>query len=280
MNAHDITSRPRNMFIVDFGVDTTESAAALYEMPFEYIKHHVKPIRADNKRIAYAMNWWIHGEARVELRKSIARLARYVLTPRHSRHRLFVWESMATIPDSATFAFARDDDYFIGVLQSAAHERWARAQGTQVREAESGFRYTPNSTFDTFPFPWPPGTEPSESEDPRVKAIADAARELVRLRDAWLNPPDTPETELKKRTLTNLYNERPTWLDNAHRTLDEAVFAAYGWPTDLTTQQILANLLALNHERAAAQLSKDTPSQPKPSPKNSKAPKPKSLSVC
>jgi hypothetical protein len=87
--------------------------------------------------------------------------------------------------------------------------------GTQLREVESGFRYTPDSTFDTFPFPWPPGTEPTESEDPRVKAIADAARELVRLRDNWLNPPDTPTEELKKRTLTNLYNERPTWLDNA-----------------------------------------------------------------
>jgi hypothetical protein len=84
-----------------------------------------------------------------------------------------------------------------------------------------------------------------------VKAIADAARRLVALRDRWLNPPDISAEELKKRTLTNLYNQRPTWLANAHRALDEAVFAAYGWPADLTTQQILARLLALNHERAA-----------------------------
>jgi hypothetical protein len=81
--------------------------------------------------------------------------------------------------------------------------------------------------------------------------IADAARTLVERRDRWLNPPDTSPEELKKRTLTNLYNQRPTWLANAHRTLDEAVFAAYGWPANLTTQQILANLLTLNHERAA-----------------------------
>ncbi len=84
--------------------------------------------------------------------------------------------------------------------------------------------------------------------------IADAARELVRLRDAWLNPPDIAEADLRKRTLTNLYNQRPTWLANAHRTLDRAVFAAYGWPEpELDTQQILARLLALNHQRAAAQ---------------------------
>lgn len=55
--------------------------------------------------------------------------------------------------------------------------------------------------------------------------------------------------ELKKRTLTNLYNARPTWLDNAHRTLDAVVCAAYGWPSDLGDDEILRRLLALNLER-------------------------------
>jgi hypothetical protein len=59
--------------------------------------------------------------------------------------------------------------------------------------------------------------------------------------------------DVKNRTLTNLYNERPTWLDNAHRKLDEAVFAAYGWPADLTREEVLERLLALNQERAAQQ---------------------------
>jgi hypothetical protein len=57
--------------------------------------------------------------------------------------------------------------------------------------------------------------------------------------------------KLAKRTLTNLYNERPTWLTNAHAALDTAVFAAYGWPTDLTDDQILERLLNLNLEQAA-----------------------------
>jgi len=70
------------------------------------------------------------------------------------------------------------------------------------------------------------------------------------LGDAWLNPPGASEAELKKRTLTNLYNQRPTWLDNAHRKLDAAVFAAYGWPCDLTGEEILERLLALNLARA------------------------------
>ena len=53
----------------------------------------------------------------------------------------------------------------------------------------------------------------------------------------------------KKRTLTNLYNARPTWLDNAHRKLDAAVFAAYGWPANLPDDEILGRLLALNLAR-------------------------------
>ena len=58
---------------------------------------------------------------------------------------------------------------------------------------------------------------------------------------------------LKKRTLTNLYNQRPAWLDLAHQTLDEAVFDAYGWAREIDDEEILRSLLTLNQERAAAQ---------------------------
>jgi hypothetical protein len=83
-----------------------------------------------------------------------------------------------------------------------------------------------------------------------VPAIGQAAQELVAKRDTWLNPPGLAEAELKKRTLTNLYNARPTWLELAHKKLDAAVFAAYGWPVDLDDETILTRLLALNLERA------------------------------
>ncbi len=89
--------------------------------------------------------------------------------------------------------------------------------------------------------------------DPRVEAIAEAARELVEKRDRWLNPEGATEAELKKRTLTNLYNERPTWLALAHEKLDRVVLDAYGWPHDLTDDQLLERLLALNLERSAGQ---------------------------
>jgi hypothetical protein len=60
------------------------------------------------------------------------------------------------------------------------------------------------------------------------------------------------EDELKKRTLTDLYNGRLEWLANVHRALAAAVFAAYGWPSDLPKQEVLARLLALNRKRSQA----------------------------
>lgn len=137
-------------------------------------------------------------------------------------------------------------------------------------------RYTIGTTFETFPFPeglTPKRPTAEYADDPCAIATAKAARRLNKLREAWLNSPDhverVPEVTpgfpdrivpvnpkaaaiLKKRTLTNLYNERPVWLDNAHRELDAAAAAAYGWPADIGEEDALARLLELNRERAAA----------------------------
>jgi len=142
-------------------------------------------------------------------------------------------------------AFARDDDYFFGVLHSRIHEAWALGLGTQLREVESGFRYTPTTTFGTFPLPHPS----AEAAD----AVATAARELSNLREGWLNPPGEAAAVLQRRTLTNLYNQRPTWLDRAHARLDEAVHAAYEWPYPLRNEEILEHLIDLNLSRSEGQ---------------------------
>jgi hypothetical protein len=251
INGLDVNGRPKGMWIIDFGIDMSETEAALYEKPYEYLKLHVKLQRDKVRNPLEKQRWWIHGRPAPDLRTAISRLQKYIVTTRHAKHRIFVYVDINTIPDSALVVIARDDDYFFGLLQSKIHELWARRLGTQVREAESGFRYTPTSTFETFPFPWPPGREPADN--PRVAAIAQAARELVEKRDRWLNPEGATEAELKQRTLTNLYNQRPTWLALAHKQLDRAVFDAYGWPHDLADEEILARLLALNLERTAAQ---------------------------
>lgn len=111
---------------------------------------------------------------------------------------------------------------------------------------------------------------------PSARRIAVAADRLNQLRENWLNPPElvervpevlpgypdrlvpkSPEAEkaLKKRTLTNLYNEKPAWLQHAHREMDEAVAAAYGWEWPLADEEILKRLFKLNQERAGARKS-------------------------
>jgi hypothetical protein len=251
LNAADIMRGRRNCWTIDFRQMSLEEAS-LYERPFEYVRQTVYPERVNNK--IKAKKWWLYERPRVDLREALKSLSRYIVTPRVSKHRVFVWISTKVLANDANVAITRDDDYMLGLLQSKSHELWARRLGTQLREAESGSRYTSTTTFETFPFPWPPGKE--DQADPRVEAIAEAARELVRLRDEWLNPADAGPlsgVNLKDRTLTNLYNRRPDWLDLAHRRLDAAVFDAYGWPHDLSDDEILARLLALNLERAAGQ---------------------------
>jgi len=251
LNARDITVRSRGKWIIDFG-EMDEVEAALFEAPFEYLRVHEKQHRDGVRNVLERTRWWQHGRVASEMRAGIEGLRRFIATPRHSKYRMFTWVDSDVVPDSALVVFAREDDYFFGTLHSRIHEVWSRNTGTQVRDAESGFRYTPIVCFDQFPFPWPPGHEPKDS--PLVEAIAEAARELVDKRDAWLNPPNASAEELKRRTLTNLYNARPSWLAELHRKLDAAVFAAYGWPVTLTDAELLERLLALNHERAARSL--------------------------
>ena len=249
-NGEDITGRPRRMWIVDFPPGTSEEAAARYEAPFEYVSKYVKPMRAKATSVAPGIYpWWIHGRPRPDMRQALAGLKRFIATARVTKHRIFVWVPGGTLCDSATIVFARRDDYLFGVLHSRAHEVWARATGTQLREAASGFRYTPTTCFETFPLPYPTGDQ--------LRAVAAAARELSEFRENWLKAPEDKLLPKKseRRTLTKLYNERPTWLVNAHRRLDEAVFAAYGWPEapdELSDGEIVKRVLQLNLQRDTA----------------------------
>ena len=170
-------------------------------------------------------------------------------------------------PDGQLVVIARNDDTTFGILHSRFHETWSLRLGTSLEDRP---RYTPTTTFETFPFPegLSPNVSAAEYEgEPRATAIAEAARRLVELRDRWLDPPewvewvDEPvsgfpkravarseaaEKELRKRTLTNLYNARPQWLDDAHVALDAAVAAAYGWSPDIPKEDALQALLELN----------------------------------
>ena len=180
------------------------------------------------------------------MRRAQRTLERCLATPYVTKHRLFAWLDSRIVPADGLFIFARADDYFFGVLHSRVHETWALATSSRHGVGNDP-TYNNTTCFETFPFPWPPCQEPAD--DPRVQAIAQAARALAQLRDRWLNPLGASEAELKGRTLTNLYNQRPTWLAEGHRVLDDAVLDAYGWPHDLADEAILERLLALNLAR-------------------------------
>jgi SAM-dependent methyltransferase len=260
----DITGRPRDMYIVDFGCDMSEEDASLYEAPFDYIQKLFADEAAagvdddedplptsdeeeDDPADATASPWWLHTRPRAKMRKALDGLHRFIATPTTSKHRAFVWMDPKTLPDHQLIVFARDDDYTMGVLQSGVHELWARAHGTQLRDVESGFRYTHTTTFETFPFPQPDGTQRA--------SIAEAAKKLDDLRRGWLFPEKAGVDE-GARTLTGFYNAPPGWYRLAQKKLDKAVLDAYGWPPELSNDDLLRHLLDLNAERAAAEKSK------------------------
>ena len=269
MNGMAITRRSTDKWIVDFGWEMEEGAAALYEAPFQHIREHVHPKRQKNRREAYRLNWWRHVEPRQGMWQALGGLARYIATPRVSKHRLFVWFDIRVCPDSALISIAREDDTTFGILHSRFHEAWSLRRGTWLGKGNDP-RYTPTTTFATFPFPYGLSPDISASDyrsDFRAESIASAAQRLVELRDRWLNPPEWVEwigepvagypprpvprdkkaaAALKKRTLTNLYNARPQWLVDAHAQLDAAVADAYGWPDDITDDAALRELLARN----------------------------------
>ncbi len=282
INALDITSHPRHMWLIDFYGLTLEQAKR-YEKPFQYVFDNVKPFRNSSRQKILRDNWWLFERSRPAMRKAISSLNRFIVTPLTSKHRVYVWLSQPTLPDQANYIFARNDDYFFGVLHSSIHEIWVRRKGTQLREAESGSRYSPTETFETFPFPWLLDEEPTENENDRLKAIAVQARNLHAFRNHWLNPEGIgvtfKESIAKRRTLTSLYNafehyresyksgqrDIKKWetdvksiinyediqeLDYIHQELDKSVFNAYGWSYSLTEEEILGSLLNLNLARS------------------------------
>jgi len=312
-NGRDVMARSRGKWIIFFPDDMDESHAALYQQPFDHCRENVLQARKSAHFTGYP--YWRLWCTRPGLFAVLSGRIRYIATCMVAKHRVFTQMDANTVPENLIVAFARDDEYFLGVLHSAPHELWADRMGTQLREAASGRRYTPTTCFETFPLPWTPGEEPTD--DPLYRRISAAAKALDAERERWLNPPewieplaatvdlaedlsDVPESarpllrqsaiqaaaardpRLRERTLTNLYNERPTWLRLAHLEMDRAVLAAYalvdpegGWAEDWadvwepagagqplpkdhpltarraeTDARVLANLLRLNQERA------------------------------
>lgn len=286
LNGDDFNGSRPDKWIIDFGVNRSEFESSLYEAPFRRINETVKPYRQrkndSGEYIVRALGererWWLHARSRPAMRKSLENLTNYIATPMVTSYRNFGFLPKSVLPDQKLVAFAKDDFTFLGVLESKMHYVWTLATCSWIGSGND-VTYAKVAVFETFPFP--AGLTPNISAaayaaEPRAQAIAGAAAQLNKLRENWLNPADLvervpevvpgypdrilPKDEaaaklLAKRTLTNLYNERPAWLDHAHRALDEAVADAYGWGDDwragaLHDDEILARLFRLNQERA------------------------------
>jgi hypothetical protein len=377
VNGIGVTRRPEDVWVIDFD-KMSEADASLFEHPFAHAIREVKPTRMDLRRDWHRLHWWCHGDPRPAMKLAMTSIARVIVSPRVSKHRVFAWFSSQVLPDSAVVAIARADDTNFGILHSRFHELWSLRMCTWLGVGNDP-RYTPTTCFETFPFPagltpadtahqrtetvdggatipgnwgqspnsqgtmpasghaklesdpnsplapvqyaqaatkniatksvdleggWAAGGSAQVKKEPAQRAgdteqnrlppshpahaanvkanataIATAAKHLNDLRENWLNPkewtdrvseviplgmdkspyPDRilpklgHEKDLAERTLTKLYNQRPTWLDAAHKALDMAVAQAYGW-SDYTAampdEEILKRLLALNLERA------------------------------
>ena len=140
-------------------MNVPEEEAALYEMPFEYVRDTVKPVRDRSRNLKERTYWWLHRRPAPDMRDAVAGLRRFIATPRVAKHRLFVWLSGKSIPDSHVYVFAREDDYFFGVLHSRVHEVWSLATSS-THGVGNDPTYNITTCFETFALPWPPGEEP------------------------------------------------------------------------------------------------------------------------
>ena len=275
LNGNDVVGRTSGRWIIDFGVNMDLRAAQLYEGPFGHLQEQVYEGRQGKRETRASSRWWIMQRPRPHLREAIKHLARFVVTPRVAKHQIFTWVDSITIPDTRLVVIAKEDDTAFGVLHSRFHKSWS-LKTCSWHGVGNDPTYNAVSCFETFPFP--EGLTPNipashYANDPRAIAIAKAAKQLDELRAAWLNPPDLVRIEpevvsgypdrvlpkdaqaavtLKARTLTNLYNQWPQWLVDAHRDLNAAVAAAYGWSADISEEDALAKLLELDLTRAGA----------------------------
>lgn len=290
VSTDDIVGRPTDEFLIDFPTGLSEATASAFERPFEYLRRASydpfrdgQPLPFPEYRMSTASqnsSWWEPHRSRPDLRKALKVPASYLATAETTEHRVFRFLPSGAVPDKSLYAFPYAGLAGFGVLQSHIHEIWCTYFGNRIG-AGNQRRYNASFVYMTFPFPeglTPDIPAADYAADPRAQAIAKAAARLNELRENWLNPPDlvqrAPEVVpgypdrilpvddkaakiLKDRTLTKLYNERPAWLDNAHRDLDATVAAAYGWTdwgsSDLSNDEILERLFALNQERAARQ---------------------------
>jgi hypothetical protein len=251
--------RPRDVYVIDFfGLDEKEARQRFPEA-YDHVLRTVKPERDHNRDKDIRSNWWLFGRPRPEIRPALEGLPRYIATVEISKHRIFQFLDGEILPDNRLVVIASDDAFHLGILQWAGHIDWALKAGGTLEDRPS---YSKSLVFDPFSFP--------DATPEQRATIAEFAEELDATRKAAL-------AETDKLTMTELYNlreklrsgapmdekeqrratkARAAIVDRLHEQLDQEVADAYGWGEEwkagtLGPSEIVARLVALNHERAA-----------------------------
>ena len=254
LNGKDMTGRSRGVMVIDLFGLTEAEVRQRFPAVFQHLLLHVKPERDQNNRGTYRDAWWVFGEPRRDLRPALAGLPRFIATVETAKHRPFVFQPAAVLPDNKLCCIASDDAFHLGVLSSSIHATWVTAAGGLLEDRPV---YVKTKCFDPFPFPAATPTQ--------AAVIAALAEELDVFRKACL-------LAHPHLTLTGLYNVldalragqaltlgdkdvldagRIAVLRHLHDRLDAAVAEAYGWPAGLSATAVVEQVVALNRERAA-----------------------------
>lgn len=253
LGGRDLLQAPRQRYLIDFSFMSEEEARQANPAAFQHVTDHVLPGRRLNRRDSIRNLWWRFGWERPLVRRALQGLSRFVATTETAKHRVFQFVPGEVLPDHMIVVIASEDAAHFGVLSSRVHQLWAKEAGGTLEDRP---RYNKSVCFDPFPFP-----SPSVAQTRRIRVLAEAL-DAHRKRQQAAHP---------KLTMTAMYNvieklRAEEWLDDEERViheqgltsvlrklhddLDAAVFEAYGWPADLTDEQILERLVALNAERA------------------------------
>lgn len=259
---NELTDNKASGFIIDyFGLDETQARAVSPEL-FQFVLNRVKDGRAarsgdtsDSQQ--YAAEWWLFAKPRPGMRAALQGQSRYLATTETSKHRWFTFLSSAILPDQKIRGVATEDAFHLGVLSSRIHTLWSDAAGGRQGVGNDSV-YNNTTCFEPFPFP-------AGVPDPLRDKIRDEAEALDAVRKRVLESHED-------LTLTKLYNvlaalkegraltaaERDihdrglvTLIHQHHDAIDALVAEAYGWPADLSGEEVLTRLVALNKRRAA-----------------------------
>ncbi len=256
LNGQDVARNPRNVRVLDFNNCSREAEVrSISESAYQYLVTHTKPERSQERNLRLRNEWWRFEASREEFRAGVTPLKRYIATVENSPIRYFVFLPTTVLPDQKLRCLASEDAFVLGVLTTRFHALFAGRMG-----GRHGVGNTPvynTKCVTTFPFP----ADVPETLKVRIRAEAEA---LDALRKQVL-------ADHADLTLTGLYNvlealksgraltdkERDmhdrglvTLIRQHHDAIDAAVAESYGWPADLSDEDILTRLVALNKARA------------------------------